>query len=142
MSAEDILAIRALADRYSDAANRLDPVGMAGVYAEDAELVAFNNSYKGRATIQKIFEGTCEMMAFINQACSGAVIEVDGDTATSRWTITEFTKRHDFDTLEMFLGTYEDELVRRKGEWLYSRRTLTRRARVRHNVEITIGSPA
>ena len=131
MQTEDILAIRALADRYSDAANRLDPAGMADVYAPDGELVAFGNAFKGRDTIRKVFDDTCNSMDFINQACTGAVIEVAGDRATSRWTITEFTKGKQQEKLALFLGTYEDEVVRTAEGWRFARRILTRRAQTR-----------
>lgn len=131
MSAEDILAIRALADRYSDAANRCDAKDMAAVYAEDAELVAFGNSFRGRAAIEDVFRGTIGLMEFMNQVCSGAVIAVDGDRATARWTVTEFAKRHDAEKLEMFMGKYEDELARGPDGWQFIRRTLSRRAQAR-----------
>lgn len=140
MEVTDILAIRSLADRYSDAANRMNTKDMAAVYTEDAELVAFGNSFKGRSAIEKVFESTFSEIEFMNQICSGAVIEVNGDRATSRWTVTEFNKRESRDRMELFLGNYEDELVRQNGQWLFARRILTRRVQVRIDGTIRIES--
>jgi hypothetical protein len=132
----DLLAIRMLADRYSEAANRMDARGMAAVYAEDAELVSFEHSFKGRATIEKVFGETISLMDLMNQVCSGAVIEIMGDRATARWTVTEFAKRKALDKLELFLGDYEDELVRTPEGWLFSRRTLSRRMQCRFEAKL------
>lgn len=131
MTTEDYLAIRQLADRYTDAANRLDATGMAAVYAEEGELHAFGNVLAGRAAIEASFTPMVERFEFINQVCSAPIITVDGDRGTSRWTITEFNRRHGADKLEMFLGTYDDMLERRDGEWCYLRRTLIRKTQGR-----------
>jgi len=135
MMEKDVLAIRALADRYSDAACRRDPGNMAAVYAEDGELVAFGNPITGRKALESAFVHTCDTFVLINQICSGAVITVDGDRATSRWTVTELVRRPGSDKLELFMGNYDDELVRVNGEWLYASRVLTRRAQARFDAE-------
>jgi len=125
------VAIRSLADLYSDAANRRDVKAMAAVYAEDGELVAFGQAYRGRGTIEQVFVETMERLEFVNQICGAGVLQVDGDRATSRWTVTEFTKRPDNEKLQLFLGTYEDELVRTPHGWRFARRMLSRRAQTR-----------
>jgi len=135
---DDIVAIRALTDRYSDAANRLDTSAMADVYAIDGELVAFGNPFAGRDAIRKVFEDTIGLMQVMNQVCSGAIIAVDGDRATARWNVTEFAKRHGADKLELFLGNYEDELVRTADGWAFARRVLTRRAQARFDAQIRV----
>lgn len=124
---DDIIAIRALVDRYSDAANRMNAADMAAVYAEDGEVVAFGTSFKGRPAIEEVFGQTIGLMDMMNQVCSGAIIEVSGDTATARWNVTEYAKRKDLDQLDLFIGNYEDEMVRTADGWLFSRRVLTRR---------------
>lgn len=132
MSTDDIIAIRGLADRYSDAANRANPADMAAVYVEDAQLVALDQpAVVGRAAIEKVFAYTIGLMEFMNQICSGAVIDVDGDCATARWTVTEFSKRRNGEKLEIFLGTYQDDLVRTPEGWRFARRVLSRRAQAR-----------
>lgn len=132
----DLLAIRMLADQYSEAANRMDAQGMAAVYDEDAELVSFEHRFKGRAAIEAVFGDTIGLMEVMNQVCSGAVIEIDGDRATARWTVTEFAKRKASDKLELFLGNYDDELVRTSEGWRFSRRTLSRRLQCRFEAQL------
>ena len=134
----DLVAIRALVDRYSDAANRMNAKDMAAVYMEDGEVVAFGTSYKGRAMIEDVFGQTIGLMAVMNQICSGGVIEVDGDSAKARWTVTEYAKRKDIDQLDLFLGNYEDEMVRTAEGWLFARRVLTRRLQGRFDGKLRI----
>ncbi len=131
MNLEDYLGICQLADRYTDAANRLDAAGMAAVYADEGELHAFGNVLAGREAIEESFTPMVQRFEFINQVCSAPDITVESDRATSRWTITEFNRRHGADKLEMFLGTYDDILERRDGEWCYLRRILTRKTQGR-----------
>ena len=128
---DDIVAIRSLVDRYSAAANRLDSSGMAAVYTNDAELVAFGNSIAGRDAIEAVFAQTMGMFDVMNQICSGGVIAIDGDRATGHWTITELSKRSNFDKLEIFLGNYDDDLIRTPDGWRFARRVLSRRLQSR-----------
>ena len=128
---DDIVAIRSLVDRYSAAANRLDSSGMAAVYADDGELLALGNPLIGRPAIEAAFAQTMGKFDVMNQICSGGVIAIDADRATGHWTVTEFSKRTDFDRLELFLGNYDDELVRTPDGWRFARRVLTRRLQSR-----------
>ncbi|MBV9996918.1 MAG: nuclear transport factor 2 family protein [Caulobacteraceae bacterium] len=130
MLTDDIVAIRRLADLYSDAANRGDAAAMASVYAEEAVLTAYGETFHGRAAIEQGFEGMVERVEIVNQICSAGVFTVDGDRATARWTVTGFTKRRDSDKLQLFLGNYDDELVRTAAGWRFSRRILSRRAQM------------
>ncbi len=135
METDDIVAIRMLTDRYSDAANRADFPAMAAVYTEDAELISFGNRFNGRAAIEKVFAETVGALEFVNQICAAGVIDVKGDRATARWSVTEFVKRRGKDQLEIFIGTYEDEAVRTPQGWLFSRRVLSERAKARLDVQ-------
>lgn len=139
MNTDDILAIRTLIDRYSDAANRCDPEDMAAVYAEDGEVVPLGGApIRGRKALAEVFAQTISQMEFINQVCSGIVIEQTESGATSRCTVTEFAKRREKDKLDIFLGTYEDVLVRTDEGWLFARRVLSRREQAR--LEATLRS--
>lgn len=138
MKTDDILAIRTLVDRYSAAANRLDAKGMAAVYVEDGEVSAFGNSFKGRAEIERVFGQTIAMMEVMNQICSAGEIEIAGDRATAHWTVTEFAKRRELDKLELFLGDYNDELVRTPDGWRFAKRTLSRRLQTRFEGQLRV----
>jgi ketosteroid isomerase-like protein len=131
MSAGHIEAIRCLTERYSAAANRLDAKGMAAVYEENAELVALGNRFTGRLTIEKVFAETMCMIEVMNQICSGGVINVAGDLATAHWSVAEFSKRHQADKLEIFIGDYQDELSLTAEGWRFTKRVLTSRLRSR-----------
>jgi uncharacterized protein (TIGR02246 family) len=131
MSTEDIVAIRSLTDMYSAAANRLDAKAMAAAYAEDGEIDAQGNQFKGRQEIERVFAETMDMMQVMNQICSAGVIEVAGDRATAHWSIAEFAKRRNLDKLELFIGDYQDELIRTDEGWRFAKRVLTRRLQTR-----------
>jgi uncharacterized protein (TIGR02246 family) len=131
MSTEDIVAIRTLTDMYSAAANRLDAKAMAAVYAEDGEIDAQGNLFKGRQEIERVFAETMGTMQVMNQICSAGVIEVTGDLATAHWSIAEFAKRRNLDKLELFIGDYQDELIRTDEGWRFAKRVLTRRLQTR-----------
>lgn len=134
MSAEDILAVHDLANRYTDAANRTDIDGMIAVYAPDGELDAFGNVFKGHDALREAFVAGVGSMELMNQVCSSPLIRIDGDRATARWNITEFARKQGSETLDLFIGNYEDEMVRVPGGWLFARRRLTRRTQLRANV--------
>jgi len=138
MSFEDEVAIRALTDRYMQAAARLDPVAMAAVYTDDGEVIAFGNRFAGRPAIEAVFASTIGLMQVLNQSCSGGVITVDGDRATAAWTVTEYAKRKDLEQLDLFIGDYADELVRTKDGWRFQRRTLTRRLQARMDAKLRV----
>lgn len=132
MQVEDQLEIQALVNRYSDAANRQDADAMASVYAPNGRLIAFGNEpYEGREKILEIFRGSMSRVEFLTQICAGGVIDIQGDRATGRWTITEFAKHTGGDKLTYFQGTYEDIMVRTAEGWLFEQRILKRTAQAR-----------
>jgi uncharacterized protein (TIGR02246 family) len=131
MNTDDIIAIRTLTDQYSAAANRLDAKAMAAVYAEDGEIDAQGNRFRGRQEIERVFTETMAIMQVMNQIWSAGVIEVTGDRATAHWSIAEFAKRRNLDQLELFIGDYQDELIRTTEGWRFAKRVLTRRLQTR-----------
>jgi uncharacterized protein (TIGR02246 family) len=132
MQVEDQLEIQALVNRYSDAANRQDAVAMASVYAPNGRLIAFDNEpYVGRDTILEVFRGSMARVEYLTQICAAGIIDVQGDRAIGRWTITEFAKYTTSDKLSYFQGTYEDVMVRTPEGWLFEQRILKRTAQAR-----------
>src|SRR5215207_7870298 len=108
MSAADILAIHDLANRYTDSANRTDVDDMIAVYVPDGELEAFGNVFKGHDALREAFVAGVGNMELMNQVCSSPLIRIDGDRATARWNITEFARKQGSETLDLFIGNYED----------------------------------
>lgn len=132
MNIQDRIEIMDLVNRYSDAANRQDAKDMAAVYARNGRLLAFGNEpYVGRATIYEIFRGSMERVEYLTQICAAGIINLDGDRATGRCTITEFAKYRDVNKLSYFQGTYEDIMIRTDEGWLFEQRILSRTAQAR-----------
>ena len=105
---------------------------MASVYAPQGRLIAFGNApYVGRGKILEIFRGSMARVEFLTQICAAGIIDLDGDRATGRWTITEFAKYRDNDRLSYFQGTYEDIMVKTADGWLFEERILKRTAQAR-----------
>lgn len=119
----DELEIQALAACYSDAVRRGDAEQAAATYCEDGVLMAFNGpEIAGRAAIAQALARVLSPMSFVMQTCAGGLIEVDGDRATARWSVTEWMNRRDTDEIRVMLGVYEDVVVRTAQGWRFARR--------------------
>jgi uncharacterized protein (TIGR02246 family) len=115
--------IRALAAGYSDAVRRNDPDQAAGTYAEDGVLMAFSGpEIVGRAAIREALARVLAPHSFVMQTCEGGLIEVNGDTAKARWSVTEWINPKDTKKLSISLGVYEDTLARTAEGWRFKRR--------------------
>jgi uncharacterized protein (TIGR02246 family) len=115
--------IRALAARYSDAVRRCDPVQAAETYAEDGVLMAFSGpEIVGRAAVQEALTRVLPKTNFVMQLCEGGLIEVDGDTAKARWSVTEWIINKENQEVRVSLGVYEDVVVRLPEGWRFKRR--------------------
>ena len=123
---DDELAIRQLAAAYTDACNCRSAEGMAGVYAPDGELTVIGRTakpIKGHAKLLLGFQRNLEQRQFLMQMTFSGVVEVTGDTATSRWWYAEIRKPVGSETYFYSAGTYQDEVVRLPEGWRYARRT-------------------
>jgi hypothetical protein len=115
--------IRALAAGYSDAVRRCDPDQAAGTYAEDGVLMAFSGpEIIGRPAIRDALARVLTPQSFVLQTCEGGLIEVSGDTAKARWSVTEWVNPKDTKDLRISLGVYEDTVVRLPEGWRFKRR--------------------
>ena len=132
MQVQGRIEIMDLVNRYSDAANRQHPEDMASVYAPQGRLLAFGNEfYVGRDRILEIFRASMVRVEYLTQICAAGIVNVDGDRATGRWTVTKFAKHADGDKLTYFQGTYEDTMIRTDEGWLFEQRILSRTAQAR-----------
>ena len=122
--AEDELAIRQLAAAYTDAANCRSAEGMVGVYAPDGELMTGGRSkpIKGYDKLLLGFQRLLENREFLFQCTHSGVVQVNGDTAVSRWWFTELKKPTGYQFYQYTWGCYEDEAVRLPIGWRYARR--------------------
>jgi len=136
----DRQAIETTLVRYSTGLDTLDPDVYASVFTEDAEFTLEGKVYKGRDEIRKIITDMKASRAqraadadpsndpppSMHHVMSNAVIDiVSADTAKHHcyWmTVNGGTAMYSFRIAAQ--GGYEDELVKRNGQWLIHRRKL------------------
>ena len=118
---EDRLAIRELHETYGDGVVRFDKETWGSVWAEDADWDFMGMELKGRDAIVEVWLGAMSNFDAVSFQCVPASIEVDGDTATSRCQTQEVLKGKDGST-RMLGGLYTDELEKRGGQWVYTKR--------------------
>lgn len=115
-TAEDELAIRALVDRYCDAVNRRDTERWLETWTDDPTWELFGRPMQGRDAALETFEGALAMLSFVVQTAVNPVIEVDGERATGRWLVTEWSISEQLGRL-MLLFIYHDDYARTEAGW-------------------------
>lgn len=118
---EDRLAIRELHEIYGDGVVRFDKDTWGSVWAEDADWDFMGMELKGREAIVEMWLGAMSNFEAVSFQCVPASIEIDGDKATSRCQTQEVLKGKDGST-RMIGGLYTDELEKRDGRWVYTKR--------------------
>lgn len=118
---EDRLAIRELHEVYGDGVVRFDAETWGSVWADDADWDFMGMQLKGREAIVEVWLGAMANFDAVSFSCVPAAIEVTGDTATSRVQTQEVLKAKD-GTTRMLGGLYTDELEKRDGAWVYTKR--------------------
>jgi ketosteroid isomerase-like protein len=133
MVMSDLLALRALVDRYAAAVDERDESTLVGLFTPDAQVVLPTQLTQGRLApelcgrlqIASIVEGV-RSFGRTRHDVIGQVVHVDGNRATGR---TECVAHHIFGrpprlrdlVLELH---YVDEFVRAADAWLIRRREL------------------
>ena len=119
----DELAIRELAARFSDAVNRRDGAQIAELFIPEGRWnVPGVPETVGHAAIESAFGALVGQFPFLVQLLHSGVVELDGERATARWYLSEHARGADGGG-SLFVGYYEDELVRSAGEWRFQVRT-------------------
>lgn len=126
--------------RYTTGLDTLDPDLYASSFSEEAEFTVGDTVYHGRGEIRSIITGMQDSRAeraanagpeaadapptIMHHVMTNAVIDiVDADTAYHHaYWMTVIGSGRDFSVAGE--GRYEDELVKRDGEWLIYRRKL------------------
>jgi len=125
---DEVFQIRLLLDRYSDAANRLDPDGMVSDYAPECVVRALGNEMRGRDYLRERYATSMGRYEWLQQVMHGVVIDVDGDKADVRWWITEHSVVRGEPHMTLMIAGYDDKLEKRDGRWLFVDRQFKRRA--------------
>ena len=123
--AADELAIRALAHAFADAVNRRDAAAFESLWDDNGAWEIgepLPSSAKGSANIAAQLLRLWDPLDFFVQQMHSGVVMIDGDLATSRWSVQETARRRDGGPYNNH-AFYEDELAKRDGTWRFVRRT-------------------
>jgi hypothetical protein len=116
----DELEIRNLVARYSDAVNRRDSGDWGATWAKQGEWHLMGNATQGRETIVAHWENLMTNFPFVMQLVHSGAVEVQGDTGTGRWYLTEINRTDN--GAGSAIGVYHDRYLREDGVWTFARR--------------------
>ncbi len=126
--AVDVIAISQLAASYAEAVSRLAVEEAVETYAVDGVLASpTTEDAVGRAAIVSVISAVTSSLEFVFQTVHGGLVHVDGDRASARFPITEWSRRRRDGVTLVFLGLYEDDVVRTPEGWRFARRELVPR---------------
>ena len=118
----DELAIRNLVARYADAVWRRDGDAWESGWASDAVwLLPGGKAINGRSEIRAGWERAMSRYPTVVQIVHQGEVNVDGDTGTGRWYLTERGTTIDDDPID-HLGTFDDVYCQVDGVWLFASR--------------------
>jgi hypothetical protein len=119
------MAIRGLAHAFPEAINRRDAAAFESLWDDDGvfEIAApLHSIAEGSTRIAVQFLKLWNAPEFFVQQVHGGIVTIDGDRATSRWSVQETGRRRDGGPYNN-RAVYEDEMVERDGSWQFVRRT-------------------
>jgi uncharacterized protein (TIGR02246 family) len=127
-SLQDRFMIDDLFIRYTCALDAGDVETLVGCFAEDGSLVSpAVGEHKGRPAIREFarrFARFRERGSQLRHVISNLRIELDGDRGSAKCYLVVFLTR-DGASRMLAPGTYDCELVRVGGQWLFKRRIVT-----------------
>lgn len=119
---EDRIAIAELNGTYADGVVRFDAATWGSVWAEDAHWNLMGHEVHGKDAILALWNGAMGGLEAVSFQCVPCMIEVTGDTATSRVQTQEILKPKDAPARHVG-GLYEDKLAKIDGRWVFTSRT-------------------
>ena len=126
--ATDVIAINHLAASYAEAVSRLQIAEAVETYAIDGVLASpTTDDAVGRAAIISVISAATASLEFVFQTVHAGLVRVEGDRAAARFPITEWSRRKPDGVTMLFLGLYEDDVVRTAQGWRFARRELVAR---------------
>ena len=100
---------------------RRDAEAWGATWAENAVWNVLGRKAEGRDAIVALWSGLMSRYPFITHSSSDAIIDVNGDRATGRWSITERGRSAEGVPI-LVLGRYQDEYVLDQTGWHFLRR--------------------
>jgi ketosteroid isomerase-like protein len=120
------LTIAGLVHRYADAVCRRDADQWASCWAEDGVWVLdAERRVHGRGAIVEQWATEMAKYRAVIQLVANGDWSLDGHEATGRWYIHEYNRRSDGSSA-ILVAYYDDGYRRTGGDWLFTRRQLTR----------------
>ena len=95
------------------------------LWAPDAELVIRGDATHGRDAIRANVEATQPPERRGRHLAINVDLEVDGDRATGRCDFLFFVRSSEGKPKLLFLGRYDDAMVRADGSWRFARREIS-----------------
>lgn len=120
---EEEFAIQKVLTAYSQSVGLRDWEMTAATYLPDGiwELQNFGQEWQGQEAIRAAMDTLLDPMEYIVQINAPALIAVDGDAATARYTIRECGRFKGADQGFESFGVYFDDLVRTGDGWQFAR---------------------
>ncbi len=126
MALKDEMEIRALADKFSDAANRVDAATFQSLWAEKGIWKIgspINMEFIGKENMGTSVTHMLGLWDFFVQLTGPGVISLHGEKATARFYVNEIARKSDDQSGNYNLSMYEDELIKENGKWVFLKRT-------------------
>ena len=139
----DELAIQKLFVKYVFALDLHDPKAYAALFTPDAVITMGERKIVGTSGIESLIQGYKDRIDYskikadshgrkfgpVRHVNTAFLINVNGDTATSESYWMEVRSNADMNGIGdrpsvINMGRYEDELVKRNGQWLFSHRSI------------------
>lgn len=118
----DELAIRALVARYADAVHDRSAEQWGATWSTDGVWEIAGQTITGRDAIVQFWQEAMARFPFAMLMMGSGEIWLDGDTASGRWYLTEYTRDSNGEGW-MTLAAYIDQYRRSpEGAWLFTRR--------------------
>jgi len=121
---DDKFEIQTLSQRYGDAVMRHDAADWGACWATDGAWHIGPEPIVGRDNIVAAWSGMMAGFPFAVFLAQPAMVEVNGDTATSRNYVQEILQGADGNAFRI-IGCYNDECVREGGKWVFAARRYT-----------------
>jgi SnoaL-like domain len=123
---KDEMEIRALADKFSDAANRKDGDAFQALWAKNGTWKIgppINMEFKGKENMGGSVTHMLGLWDFFVQMTGPGVITINGEKATARFYVNEIARKTEDKSGNYNLSQYSDELIKEDGKWVFAKRT-------------------
>lgn len=123
---KDEMEIRALADRFSDAANRVDGAAFQNLWATDGVWEIgppINVTFEGKENMATSVIRMLGLWDFFVQLTGPGVVNIQGERANARFYVNEIARKSSDKSGNYNLSLYEDDLVKEDGKWRFSKRS-------------------